>query len=190
MITNKRLVDASGPDFYPTPRWGTLALLQNENFTGTILEPCCGTGDMSKVLKETNCKVISSDINDWGYGDVVDFFDINAPYDNIITNPPYNIANDILTHAIQLATQKVCILVRASFLESITRYNTVYSVIPPSRVYLFSERLSLYPAGSQVKGGGTTTYVWIVWDKNFTGEHPELHWIKPGLKKNSRQQLR
>lgn len=182
-ISNRRYVDLEGADYYPTPVWGTKALIKYETFTGNILEPCCGDGAMAEVLKETGCDVIASDIYDRGYGNQADFLMITEQYDNIVTNPPYNIAGDILEHALSLAQQKTCILVRTSFLESISRFNRFYSTNPPSRVYMFSERLSLYPAGQPVKGGGTTSYSWLVWDKSSSGK-TELHWIEPGLKNN------
>jgi hypothetical protein len=35
----KRFVDLSGPDFFPTPRWATFALIENERFDGSALTP-------------------------------------------------------------------------------------------------------------------------------------------------------
>lgn len=182
MITNKRKVTTDGPDYYPTPEWGTKALLKYETFTGNILEPCCGDGAMAEVLKETNCEIFASDIYDRGYGDVCDFFNIKEKYDNIITNPPYNIAENIIEHALAIANVKVCMLVRTAFLESISRYKRFYSKNPPNRVYVFSERLSMYPAGNTITGGGTTSYSWFVWDFTSKNNTTELKWIAPGLK--------
>jgi hypothetical protein len=34
---------------------------------------------------------------------------------------------------------------------------------PPSRLWVFSERITFYPAGVKPKGGGTTAYAWFVW---------------------------
>ncbi len=183
MVSNRRLVNNEGADFYPTPAWGTKALIKYETFSGTILEPCCGDGSMSEVLKQTGCEVFSSDLYDRGYGEVKDFFDVKENFNNIITNPPYNIAEDILEHALSLATHKVAILVRTAFLESQKRYHRFYAENPPSKVYVFSERLSMYPAGSPVKGGGTTSYSWIIWDNSVEKKNTELLFIEPGLKK-------
>src|SRR5947208_1977198 len=87
---NRRLLDTSGPDFYPTPAWGTKALLRYEVFQGPVLEPCCGNGAMAKVLEETGYKVIASDLHDRGYGTTRDFFDYKPKEAlNIVTNPPF-----------------------------------------------------------------------------------------------------
>ncbi len=59
--TMKRSADLDGPDFYPTPRWATYALIESERFKGEIWEPACGDGSMSEVLAETGSKIASSD---------------------------------------------------------------------------------------------------------------------------------
>jgi hypothetical protein len=186
-ISNRRLVTTEGPDFYPTPEWGTAALLKYETFNGNILEPCCGDGAMSRVLWHTNCTIFSSDIYDRGYGSVHDIFDIEMMFDNVVTNPPYNIALEIIQKSLSIVRQKACFLVRTAFLESASRFEALYSKNPPNRVYIFSERLSMYPKGYDVQGGGTTSYSWLVWDKEaFGASGTQLVWIEPGLKPNSR----
>ena len=67
--TMKRLADLDGPEFYPTPRWATFALIENEIFKGEIWECACGDGAMSDVLTETGNRIESSDLYDRGYGD-------------------------------------------------------------------------------------------------------------------------
>ncbi len=59
--TTKRFADLCGPDFFPTPRWATHALLDNEEFFGDIWECACGSGDMSEVIKSFGYDVYSSD---------------------------------------------------------------------------------------------------------------------------------
>src|SRR3546814_8432653 len=55
-------------DFYPSPRSATLALLSVERFEGTIWEPACGNGAISRVLEEQGHEVVSTDLIDRGYG--------------------------------------------------------------------------------------------------------------------------
>ncbi len=57
--TMKRFADLDGPDFFPTPRWATFALIENEKFKGDIWECACGDGTMSRVLEETGSAVPS-----------------------------------------------------------------------------------------------------------------------------------
>jgi hypothetical protein len=189
MVSNRRLVDAAGPDFYPTPEWGTRALLRHVDFIGPILEPCCGDGAMAEVLKETGQPVVSSDIVDRGYGDTRDFLDIREAQANIVTNPPFNVAETLLAHALVLAEQKVCFLLRTAFLESRRRYSAFYKARPPSKLLIFTERLSMYPKGHDVNGGGTTSYAWFIWDNLDTSSVTAIEWIEPGMKPSRRAAL-
>src|SRR6185369_10862163 len=67
--TMKRVADLSGPDFFPTPRWATFALMDNEPFDGEIWDPACGDGAMARVLAERGNAVIATDLYDRGYGE-------------------------------------------------------------------------------------------------------------------------
>ena len=83
--TLKRFADLKGPDYFPTPRWATFALIENEKFTGDIWECACGDGAMSRVLEETNCPVVSSDLYDRGFGEAgYDFLTTERTADNVL----------------------------------------------------------------------------------------------------------
>ncbi len=180
--TLKRFADLEGPDFFPTPRWATFALIDNERFEGEIWECACGNGAMSRVLEETGCSVPSSDLYDRGYGDPeIDFLTVTRQADNIITNPPYNSAEGFVANGVKLARRKFALLLRLAFLEGAKRSRTIFAECPPSRVWVFSERITFYPVGVEVKGTGTTAYAWFVWDKDAPSG-TELRWFKPGYK--------
>jgi hypothetical protein len=105
--TIKRFADLDGPDFFSTPRWATYALIDSEKFSGDIWECACGDGTMSKVLEETGCAVLSSDLYDRGYGEVgLDFLTSNRYADNIVTNPPYNCAEGFVASGVKHARRK------------------------------------------------------------------------------------
>ena len=180
--TLKRFADLNGPDFFPTPQWATFALVDNEKFDGDIWECACGDGTMSRVLEEAGGPVFSSDLYERGYGEAgIDF--LKAPHraDNIITNPPYNSAEGFVARGVQQSKHKFALLLRLAFLEGAKRANTIFATTPPSRVWVFSERITFYPAGAERKGSGTTAYAWFVWDKNAPSG-TELKWFKPGYK--------
>lgn len=180
--TMKRFADLDGPDFFPTPAWATYALIDNEKFTGETWESACGDGAMSRVL-EGSCKtVISSDLFNRGYGESgIDFIGTEKMADNIITNPPYNCAEAFVKTGAVQARSKFALLLRLAFLEGANRANTIFSKVPPARVWVFSERITFYPAGAERKGSGTTAYAWFVWDKDAPSQ-TELKWFKPGYK--------
>ncbi|MDX5366169.1 MAG: hypothetical protein LPK88_06980 [Alphaproteobacteria bacterium] len=137
---------------------------------------------MSKVLEETGCSIRSSDLYERGYGEAnVDFLQATQSASNIITNPPYNSAEGFVKRGIELADQKFALLLRLAFLEGANRARSIFSQTPPSRVWVFSERITFYMKGAEKAGSGTTAYAWYVWDKNApTGT--ELKWFKPGYK--------
>ena len=184
--TLKRFADLDGPDFFPTPGWAVAALMDNEPFEGNIWEPACGDGTMARVLESKGNPVIASDLYDRGYGETGhDFLTTSRSADNIVTNPPYNAAEGFLKVGLARAKNKCALLLRLAFLEGGNRYRTIFSKHPPSRVWVFSERITFYPAGAVQKGTGTTAYAWFVWDKGGQPGTSELKWFAPVYKSKS-----
>ncbi len=180
--TVKRFADLDGPDFFPTPAWATHALIDNEEFSGDIWECACGNGAMSNVLALTGQRIISTDLHDRGYGEGgIDFLASERRAHNIVTNPPYNAAEGFVRSGLKKSDRKFALLLRLAFLEGANRQRTIFSENPPSRVWVFSERITFYPAGAIQKGTGTTAYAWFVWDKTETNP-TELKWLRPGYK--------
>lgn len=180
--TLKRFADLEGPDYFPTPSWATEALIANEQFSGDIWECACGDGSMSRVLEKTGQRVTSSDLYDRPYGDAgVDFLTADRTSDNIVTNPPYNSAEGFVKAGLEKANKKLALLLRLAFLEGSNRNRTIFNLTPPTRVWVFSERITFYPAGAKIAGSGTTAYAWFVWDKENMGR-TELKWLQPGFK--------
>jgi len=182
----KRYADLDGPDFYPTPQWATEALIDNERFEGDIWECACGNGAMSEVLARTGNAVFSSDLYDRGYGEAgLDFLASERSACNIVTNPPFNSAEGFYRKGINASRKKFALLLRLAFLEGGNRQKTIFSIHPPTRVWVFSERITFYPVGAERKGSGTTAYAWFVWDKEDTSGQTELKWFAPGYKSRS-----
>ena len=137
---------------------------------------------MSQVLSVRGNHVVSTDLFNRGFGEGgVDFLEADRRSPNIVTNPPYNSAEGFVEFGLSKANRKFALLLRLAFLEGANRANTIFSRKPPSRVWVFSERITFYPAGAVRKGTGTTAYAWFVWDKAATNT-TELKWFKPGYK--------
>lgn len=137
---------------------------------------------MSVVLAETGNQVVSSDLYDRGYGEIGhDYLTTMRRAPNIVTNPPYNCAEGFVARGLQAAGSKFALLLRLAFLESAHRAETIFLKHPPSRVWVFSERITFYMKGAQIAGSGTTAYAWYIWDKDHAGR-TELEWFKPGFK--------
>jgi hypothetical protein len=107
----KCFADLNGPDFFPTPRWATFALIENEKFDGEIWECACGDGTMSRVLEETGQPVRCTDLYDRGFSESgVDFLTPPSEADNIVTNPPYNCAEGFVASGVKQAKRKFFIV--------------------------------------------------------------------------------
>jgi hypothetical protein len=99
------------PDDFPTPPWGTRALIEHvigvEQARGrTCLEPACGRGYMVRPLQEYFGRVDAADAYNYGFAPVRDF--LKYPYealshDWLITNPPFRLAEDFVARAMTVA---------------------------------------------------------------------------------------
>ena len=163
-------------DFYPTPPAGTLGLLKFESFAGDIWEPACGDGSMSKVLESEGYKVVSTDLQPRGYGEQGDFFfygSLLAP--NIVTNPPFRLAQEFADRALALGCNKLALLCKLAFLEGQERGNW-FPRTPLKNVYVFSERLTMTRNGEPQTGGGMIAFAWFVWESGYSGK-PMIGWV-------------
>tara|TARA_R110000782_G_scaffold180864_1_gene271303 strand:+ start:530 stop:1012 length:483 start_codon:yes stop_codon:yes gene_type:complete len=156
--------------------------MDNEKFNGDVWECACGDGAMTEVIEMAGNRVYSSDLYDRGFGDTgINFLESDCRATNIITNPPFHSAEGFVASALEKTEKKFALLLRLAFLEGARRANTIFHVHPPSRVWVFSERITFYAKGAKRAGSGTTAYAWYVWDKDSTGP-TELQWFKPGYK--------
>lgn len=179
----KDIAGAYASEFFPTPEWATMGLLDNEIIDGGIWECACGDGAMAKVLRRAGHSVIASDLNDRGYGEAgVDFLTAHRIVRNIVTNPPFSLAQKFAERALGIAHEKVALLLPLSFLEGQARASSIFRRAPPRRVWIFSERLSFYPPGVEARGNGPRAFAWFVWDKTDPRARPELGWIAPGTR--------
>lgn len=176
-------------DFYATHPSCTSDILREEVFHENILEPFCGVGSMSKVIEEHGYRVLSYDIIDRGYGKVGDFFKVDYPKDkyDIITNPPYsdNLV-EIIIRCLKLCKNKVAILMPLRYLSSEARYSGIYKKFPPSRVYVYQERICIAKNADfdtyNDAGANMEIYAWYIWEKGHNGT-TELKWISNKRKK-------
>lgn len=165
-------------DWYPTPHTAIKSLLDVEVFDPVIWEPAAGDGAISKVLELACYEVISQDLNDYGYCPAgYDFLmATEREADCLVTNPPYKLAQQFIEHAIGLGVKKHAWLLRLSFLEGRGRFLELFDHYPPSRIHVFSKRLTIWRGGEKPAGTGTTAYAWFVWNSNYNGV-PQLGWI-------------
>lgn len=161
-------------DYYATEPKAVEMLCDLETFNPNILEPSCGEGHISEVLKNKGYKVTSRDLIDRGYGDVGDFLDENNKnWDgNIITNPPYKYAKEFVEKSLEIIPQgnKVAMFLKLTFLEGKGR-KKMFKENPPKVVYVSSSRLKCAINGDFDKlVGSATAYAWYIWEKGYKGD--------------------
>ena len=168
-------------DFYPTPPEATLALLSNEYFSHDkpIWEPACGDGAISKVLEKNGYNVISSDLNDFGYGQHgIDFLlETKSQAKQVVTNPPFKLANQFVQKCLYFEMERFAILLRLAFLEGQERKRDIFDINAPARVLIFSKRLTIWRGDQErpEKSSGTTAYAWFIW--NGESKSTVIDWI-------------
>jgi hypothetical protein len=149
-----------------------------------IWEPAAGRGDISKTLMQYGYEVRSTDI--FAYSDKeieieeLDFLTCKTTIvrgtgcKTIFTNPPFNVQEEFLQHAVSLGID-VVFFVRLSFLSSIRRLK-IYEKYNPAYVYVYSGRAHCYKNGSRDKGQNMVDYCVIMWKPPYRGD-AILRWI-------------
>lgn len=164
-------------DFYPTPPEATRALLDRETFPGLTWEPACGDGAICRVLEERGLPYLATDLIDRGFGEGGhDFFNSVHRANNIITNPPYSLAEKFVRLSLDRTDGKVAMLCKLAFLEG-ARRRPLFETTPLKNVYVFSKRLSMYRNGEKgAYASGMIAFAWFVWEHGYSGQ-PVLGWI-------------
>lgn len=159
-------------DFYATPTKCTVALLSVETFNGPIWEPACGDGAISRALPGD---VISTDLVDRGYGiSRRDFLmERKLLAFNIVTNPPFKLADEFVLHALELGAEKIAIFMRLAWLEGRARHTKLWGPYPPARVWTFCGRQTLWRGDdpNARDSGGAIAFAWFVWEKGHVGPY-------------------
>lgn len=174
-------------DWYVEPAWCIGGLMMWEQFSGSIHDPCCGSGTIPETvnaLATSPARATGADLVDRGYGyPQQDFLKDKTTYDNIVTNPPYKIAAAVIDHALKHVRYKVAALVQLKFLAAQKRYG-LFTSMAMSSVYIFSRRPSMPPGamlekeGEACRGGGSIDYCWCVWDRMNPATTPVIRWLK------------
>ncbi|MGE6809565.1 SAM-dependent methyltransferase [Pseudoalteromonas nigrifaciens] len=156
----------NGDDYYITPHWlieDFLAALAENNMlvcspdeNPRVLDPSaggCEKYEMSypAVLKKHGFNVESWDIRADSRASVIncDFLQVKSlkkPYDMIITNPPFNVAQEFTEHALEMVEDGglVIMLQRLNWLGSQKR-KPMWQKLPLAAVYVHSKRPGFDP---------------------------------------------
>ena len=139
-----------------------------ERFHGSIWEPACGNGAISKVLVAHGYHVVSTDLihRGFGIGGINFLTEPASRARNIITNPPYGsgLADAFVRHALHLVEPTdgaVAMLVNLASLAHPMRHS-FWTCRPPSAVYVL-DQLTCWPNGVERGFAAEHRYCWAVW---------------------------
>lgn len=143
---------------------------------------------MARPLSEYFRSVEASDKLCYGFAPTRDFltFPFEAgSHDWVVTNPPFNLAEQFVERALIVARVGVAILARTVFLESAGRYQNIFRDRPPSIFAQFVERVPMVKGRVDRKASTATGYAWFVWQHD-NASTPQLAWIPPCRKQLER----
>jgi hypothetical protein len=184
----KRKLDAhiwarEAHEHYVEPEWCSRRLIEDEGFEGAIWDPACGFGTICESARKAGHTIVYSDLCDRGYDPfnmkvIRDFLDCDGKkVENIISNPPFNIADKFALHALTLALHKVAMVFPTA------RLNAAHWLkgTPLRRVWMMTPRPSMPPgyviAAGEKPGGGKMDYCWLVWEQGYVGP-AEICWLR------------
>lgn len=179
-----------GVDLYETPLEATRTLLALESFRLNVLEPSVGKGAILRPLEAAGYDVTIADFMDRGittqHGEVQgvgDFLAARADADfaagtrcgpDIVTNPPYGIANAYIAHALrEFRPGKMAMLLNLNFLAGFEDPDRLFVMdeCPPSRIYVFTRRLPMMHRDGWEgdKASSQMNTAWFVWERELGG---------------------
>lgn len=162
-------------DWYQESPRCVQSMLAAESFDGMAWDPACGGGNIPRVCQAHGISAVGSDLMDRGSGwparDFLDMREAPAGVQHVICNPPFQLAQRFVEHALRLVPGKVAIVQRLAFLEGQAR-REFFERSGLSHVWIHSSRQSMPPGGVAMKAdGGSVAYCWLVWRRTPPGQH-------------------
>lgn len=185
-----RIFERDENDWYVEEIWCSQRLFEAERFEGSVIDPFAGMGRVVRGAEAAGVEVVGMDIADREFPHVAPGHDFTskfwsprglpgAPCDNIVSNPPFAPAEDMLRLALARARRKVAFLLPATWHCGDKRSRWL-ETLPLRRVYWLTPRPSMLSgpailAGEKI-GGGTKDFAWFVFAQGYDGR-PEVCWL-------------
>ncbi len=163
-------------DLYETPEWVTEALLPHLPALRAIWEPACGSGKMFRVLEKVS-EVYGSDIEPTdGFleGDFLNpFWSIHYPVTAVITNPPYEYAQEFCEQALRKMEHcagLVAMLLRTDFDHAASRKHLFRGCPAFAKKLVLTKRIVWFTeADGKPKAAPSFNHAWFIWDWKHEG---------------------
>lgn len=165
---------AEAAECWETQEWAVHGILDVELLTPTVIDPCCGPGVISEIAAQHRYHVRSTDLHDWGYGEVrdadflADDYPIPVAGHTVMMNSPFSIACEFIDKAWERGARKVVAFQQFAWRESVER-SAWWEARPPNRVYVCASRASpmLVVIGPENRKGKSNpkAHAWYVWER-------------------------
>ena len=159
------------PQFwYWEPVWCIERLFEEVSLTGSIYDPCCGSGRIPIAARKFGYEASGSDLVDRGFGTGgVNFLTDPTLRKTIVCNPPsdkkagsLSLRDKIVKHAIEVA-EVVAMIVPVPWQCGRWRRDNLFRRYLPRLILACGDRPSMPPGGTDIKAaGGTTDYCWVL----------------------------
>ncbi len=156
-------------DLYETPEWVTHALVSHLPRPPQlgVWEPACGSGKMVAALGVLDCPIDGTDIS---LNPEHDFLlaDSALDFDAIITNPPYQLAQEFIEKSLELMACDgvVAMLLRTDFDHAKTRQHLFSGCRAFAKKLVLTKRIKWF---EESKGQPSFNHAWFIWDWKHRG---------------------
>lgn len=151
-------------DLYETPEWATEAVLPHLPIGLAIWEPAAATGKMARVLQAK----LATDID--APGGNLNFLTQKMPdgLNAIITNPPYELAQEFIQHALQLTNPAglVGMLLRTDYDHAASRQHLFSRCKQFKKKLVLTKRIKWFENSD---GQPSFNHAWFLWDWKHDG---------------------
>lgn len=156
-------------DFYETPPHYVRALLTRipAITSARVAEPCVGEGAISRFLSKPHTNDIDTARHATTHLDAttLDYWAVlkRLQLDWIVTNPPFNLAYQILDRALSQTRLPIALCLRLSFLEPTEERQWLLNAFPPSGQIILP-RYSFRLNDHGKRQTDSVTCAWMIWN--------------------------
>jgi len=183
LSVGRRISDRHNPsDYFATLAPVTRLLLDHESFDidKPILEPAVGEARaIDRVLRERGHQTVCFDLNGQGK-ERRDFLSLDERFHSLITNPPFSLHLEFVTHAKRITDHKMALLLPINYLTGAQRHAEIWEdqEFPLARIHVLNRGVNF--SKGDVHGDKfhpAQLYLgWFVFERGHAGA-PHVNWI-------------
>lgn len=189
-----KLWERHADEWYAEPHWCSRRLFDVCDFSGGILDPACGRGNILESARSAGLDAIGFDLVErGGGGHGFDFLDNSFPAEcampvvgevkHIVSNPPFEKCREFALKALDI----VGVRCRVAMIFPTRRLNAAGAWLrftPLTSIYYLTPRPSMPPGeifeallkAGKTPSGGKQDFCWLIWQRGYIGP-PSVSWL-------------